>query len=429
MTPRPPHTARRAAAALRHRAPFAGSLARTFGQLVLRGTAGALAGTALAVAALLLDAAIGWSLPFAPQRVRDLLITLTGASLTIAVFALWMRSIVVSLVAQVFHARTLASFLDDRFQRAIAGWMVAAFAVLVSVAVASPSTDDGGVPPTATLLAYATIVAALLAILLAVRQAAERLDTSELIHQLADRGFRILERTERIADDPVPAAAGETVRDIDADALGWVRAVDRYAIVARLPVGATATLRVATGSFVSPGSPLLGLDVPVDEATADGLRAAIDIGRARDPEADLGSSLEELTDIAEHAAGPGKDSATAREALRYLEALLGRVLERGLPTGHLVVDDRALIATRDPTVAEHLGRAVERLFDRGTDDPATERLKADLLRRLRDRATALGDQDALDALERAVDGSSAAAHPRTLPDDEDGRTGATDGAR
>lgn len=394
----PRRPGRRIRIALGRRAPMAGPLSRAFRQLVARAAVGAAAGVALGAAALTIDAAVGWSLPFPPDRVRDLLITLTGASLTIAVFALWMRSIVVSLVARVFHARTLASFLDDRFQQAMAGWMVAAFSVLTTVAVASPGTDEGGAPPVASVLALVTVVAALLGILLAVRQAAARLDTSDLVHQLADRGFRILEETEGLADDPAPEAAHEPVRSVDAGELGWVRRIDRHELVGALPEATTAALHVTAGSFVAPGQTVLTVDRQVGEAVADALRDAIEIGRTRDPESDLGSSIEELTDIAKHAAGAGNDAGTAREALRYLEALLGRLIDRGLPTGHLRAGSRALVAVARTEVADHVGWAAERLRSTATQDPGAARLIDAMLDRLAERAERAGDGASRDAL-------------------------------
>lgn len=400
---------------------MAGSLTRTYGRLLLRGGLGVLAGTTLATGALLLDAAIGWSLPFGAQRVQSLLTTLTGATLTIAVFALWMRSIVVGLVAGVFHARTLSTFLDDGFQRAIAGWMVGAFSVLVTVAIASPAIDDdGGVPPIATLLALATVIAALLGILLAVRHAAQRLDTSDVVHQLADRALRILEETVALADDPPCDAPHQVERAIDTDQLGWVRQVDRARIVDELPPGANAVLAVTPGTFVAPGQTLLTLDTAVDEATATGLRSAIEIGRARDPGSDLAYTLEELTDVAQSAAGPGGDVVTAREALHYLEAVLGRLLERGLPTGHLRDGDRSLTAAAQPSVADHLARVAERLCATPPDDPVTARLATEMLERLTSRAEAVGDRATVSVLTEICGGSvsGAGGHPGALADHE-----------
>jgi uncharacterized membrane protein len=384
------------------RAPLARSLARSFRDLASRAAVGATAGIVVASAALTIDGALGWSLPFAADRVQDLLIALTAASLTIAVFALWMRSIVVGLVSGVFHARTLSTFLDDGFQQAIAGWMVGAFSLLVTVTVASPSAEEAAAPPIATLLALTTVVAALLGILLAVRHASERLDTSDLVHQLADRGLKILEETAALSDDPAPEHQHEAVRSIDTDRLGWVRRVDRRALVAALPEGANAQLLTTPGSFVAPGQTLLTVDTAVDEPTADALRATIEVGRARDPASDLGYSIDELTDVVRQAAGPGNDVGTAREALLYLEALLGRVIDRGLPTGHLRDGTRSLTAPSQPTAADHVARAAERLRGTGPSDPVTARSISDMLDRLAGRAADHGDHRAAAALDHVT---------------------------
>ncbi|MEX1179026.1 MAG: DUF2254 family protein [Nitriliruptor sp.] len=376
---------------LASRAPMTGVLLRAAGDLAVRAAFGVAAGITLAVAALALDHAVGWSLPVPPGRATDLLITLTGASITVVVFALWMRSIVVSLVSGEFHARTLSRFLDDRFQRATAGWMLASFALLSTVALGAPPEDRGVTPPIATILAFATLVAALLAILLAVRHAAERLDTSELVRQLADEAFRVLDATDRLDDEPPPAEPHVVEREIASAQLGWVRAIDRHRLVGLLPAGSRAELQVAPGSFVAPGTTVVTLDAAVDEATADALRSTVAIGRARDERSDIAWSLGELTDIC-RLAGASGDSATAIEILHYLEALLGRLLDRGLPTDVVRDGDRILASGLQRSAADLVSSAARRLRH-PTGDPELDDVTSAAFDRLAARATERGDHD------------------------------------
>jgi uncharacterized membrane protein len=407
---------RRALRRVRKRVPLAGDLTRTFAGLAVRAAAGAAGGSALALLTLLVDDAIGWSLPLDAPVVRDLLVTLTGASLTIAVFALWMRSIVVGLVAGPFAARTVTGYLDDGFQRATAGWMVAAVSVLVTVTLGAPPVDDQVVPPLATVLALTTVTAALLGILVVVRQAAERLDTSDVVHQLAEEAFRVLEQTSDLANEDAPESPHDPVRSIESRALGWVVGVDRRELLARLPAGAHAQLEVGPGAFVAPGQVLLTVDHALDETTADQLRRAVDVGRRRFAGSDLDTILGELTDVARRAAV--QDAGTAEEALRYLEAVLLRLLGRRLPTGNVRDGDRVVTDRHQPTVADHVRRTARQLRLAAAGDPHVEALAEEVLERVATRADGLGDAASADAARHAA--SAPRRHPHALADHEDG---------
>jgi uncharacterized membrane protein len=417
VAPSPREHLRRAADHARARLPLAGDMSRAFAALALRAVAGAAAGILVALASLAADGAIGWSLPLEAERVHDLLVGLTGAALTIAVFALWMRSIVVGLVAGAFPARTVTRYLDDRFQAAMVGWMVAAIGLLVTVTLASPPPDQGRVPPLATLTALTTLIAALLGILLAVRQASARLDSSDLLHQLAERALEVLEETVHLDDDAPPVETWSAARTIESQGLGWVGAVAPHDLVAQLPPGTNGRLRVRPGEFVAPGQVVLELDRKVDEATADRLRRAIRVERRRHVGSDLDATLDELIDATRRAAG--QDVATAAEALRYLEVVLVRLVGRRLPTGHVQLGDRSLADPARPTVADHVGRASRQVRSAASADPETTRVAEEVLERLARAAEAAGD-GASAAAARCAD-SELRGHPRPFADDQHGR--------
>jgi uncharacterized membrane protein len=391
---------------LRARMPFAGAVTRTFGVLALRALVGAAAGAGVAAAALLVDARVGWSLPFDAERVQDLLLTLTGAAITIAVFALWMRSIVVGLVTGTFPARSVTGYLDDRFQGAMTGWMIAAIAVLVTVLLGSPPTDEGTVAPTATVLALTTVVAALLGILLAIRQAALQLDTSDLLHQLARRALTVLEETASLDDEAPSDTSWEAERALDARALGWVADIDRRRLAEQLPPGTAARLLVRPGQLVAPGETVLELDRTVDEDTADRLRRTVRIDRRRYTGSDLDATLDELIDTVRRAAG--QDAPTAGEALRYLEVVLTRLVGRQLPTGHVQLGDRLLLDCRRPTAADHVERAARQIRASAAAESDISEAAEAVLARLADAAEAAGDQESADAARTAGTGRSRA---------------------
>jgi uncharacterized membrane protein len=404
----------------RRRAPYGPALLDTFSKLAWRAALGAAIGAGLAVAALTLDRAIGWSVPLDRTTVSDLLVTLTGSTVTVAVFALWMRSIVVGLLGSEFHSRIITGFLDDGFQRATAGWMVGAITFLASVTVRLPLQPGDGTPPVTTLVAATVFVTALLGILLAIRRAAYGLDSSEIVHQLADRCLRVLERVSAEADEPRPTGAGAPVRAVDAQGLGWVRDVRLDELFAAVPAETTIGLEATFGSFVSPGQQLLTIDQEVAETDASRLRDAVVIGRTRDAERDLAASIQELTDVFTQGAGAGAtDFTKAHDVLRYLDAVLTRLLERGLPSGHVAgPDGRAIIALVQPSVAEHLGVAASRLRRTASDDAVIAHEVKALLGRLSHRARQLEEPaiaDAIDAAPRSTEDGDGVTHARVNP--------------
>ncbi|MTV27319.1 DUF2254 domain-containing protein [Nitriliruptoraceae bacterium ZYF776] len=358
---------------VRDHAPLTGVLAREGAGLALRAMVGGVVGVALGVGAHALDGVVPVALPGDPASAHTLLVTLMGALVTVAVFALWMRSVVVGLLANQFSARTIVQRLDDPFQRAVTGWMVGLLGFVGATVVLLPTQVGEGVPPFAFGGSVVAVVAGLLSVLLAVRHAADSLDTSTLVHRLAASTLTVLGQARSVSDDrpPPTARAATAVTTIRADRLGWVRDVDQDALLELLPAGAVAHLEVSWGSFVAPRRPLLTVDAPLADGAESAVRAAVVVGDTRDPLTDLGFALQQLVDVVEHALTPASaDASTAQEAVAHLEVLLRDLVDGGLPSGHRAGEDGRFVVLRDRTTAsQHVERVARRLRFAASSDP------------------------------------------------------------
>jgi uncharacterized membrane protein len=386
---------------------------RFSGSMTARSLAGIAGGASLAAATLMIDRTVGWTAPVPTENARVVSGALLSGVLTVAVFTLWMRTVVVGLASGQISPRVVSSYLDDGFQRAITGWMVGALTYLTAVALLLPTgfeaaenPSGGGVPALSGALALLVGVAALVAVLAAMRHAVASLSPPHLIRQLTDQA------NERVASPPMPDGQLPEVmpdplelKHVRSHSLGWVRSIDYAAIARRLPADSTALLPLAIGDFVAPGETLVLCDDEVPDDHLDALRAAIAIDRTRDTGADLAFAIQQLVDVVQHALGPASnDTSTAHEALVHLRAVLHAVLRRGQASGCFDGGGgRRVVCTAGWDPVDHLNAAVERLRNAAAQDPVATRALMDSLKLLQHTADEVGDTRSQDLLSAEQD--------------------------
>jgi uncharacterized membrane protein len=399
---------------------------RFTGSMTGRSLAGIAGGVLLAIAMLALDRVLGWRAPIPTDNARSVASALLGGVLTIAVFTLWMRTVVVGLASGQVSPRVVSSYLDDSFQRAVTGWMVGALTYLASIALLLPTglqdaenTPEGGVPMLSGALALLVGVAALVAVLAAMRHAVASLSPPHLIRQLTDRANERV-ASPRLPHDPLPEVMPDPLelQHVRSNSLGWVRSVDYPTIAERLPASSTALLPLAIGDFVAPGETLLLCDPGVEQTDLDAIQGAISIDRTRDTAADLAFAIQQLVDVVQHALGPASnDTSTAYEALVHLRAVLHGVIRRGDATGCFDGgDDRRVVCTAGWDPVDHLDDALERLRNAAAQDAVATRSLANTLTLLVHTAEEVGDTRSRDLLTAEQDRlRDLAEHLRTNP--------------
>lgn len=345
---------------------------------------GVVAGLAAAAGTLWLDRRSELTLPLPTGNFQLLLGTLVGAVLTIAVFALWMRTVVVGLASAQASPRVLTGYLDDAFQRNLTAWMMASFAYLTAVTAALPSHPEGGegIPAVSAITSMVLVLTAFSGVLVAIHNATINLSMPQVIRALADRALAVMADQASPDDPPPPTEPDPALTVLQAPEMGWIQAVDHARIMEQLPAGTTLTVDVNVSDFIAEGETMAYADAQLSADARTSILDSFAIVQTRAPEYDLSYAIQQLVAVAEHAMTPSSvDTSTAYEALMHLRAVLHRLLRRGTATGNLRgAEGRWIVAERAWLPADHLDVAFRRLVTGGSQDPTTvEHLRSALI--------------------------------------------------
>ena len=328
----------------------------------------------------LIDGPVGTLVPLTVgvASLRTLLGAVLSGLVTVAAFALWMRTVMSGMLTSQVSPRVLADTLDDGYQRSLLATMSGFLGLASTLLLALP--DDGEVvSPVALPVLLAVTVTALAGILLALHRAVRDLSVPSLLTRQVVRGHQLLDSraahqdAQSRADIGAPAAPRRVV-DVRCDRTGWVRAVDRDAMVRAVPDGTQLLLHVRAGTLVTTGDVLVSASEELDARTHRRLRAAVSTGEHRRPDDDISHIVEQVVDMATHALSPGSnDTATADEAMRAAGILLSALVRTGDPARHMAHGDSRLIDVALPGIREVVRTSVERLRMAATPYPWSAR--------------------------------------------------------
>lgn len=343
----------------------------------LRTLAGAAGGVLAGVGVAAADAALGLTLPSTVEQSQSLLGALVAAAVTLAVFALWMRSIVVSLSSSQVSARIASAHLDDAFQWQLLARMSAIITFVATVHLGLPDAGPGA-PVLSVALALVAVISGLFLVLLSLHRGVHELAPPQVISELAE-AVRDALRHDGSPDDPwpedeplIPSSIGARVIS---ESCGWVVDVAYEDLLRALPPRAHAALHADIGTFVGVADLLLECDTPLDDARREAIRGAISIGSNRSASTDFSFALQQLRDLAQQALrGNRQDTSTAHEALLHLRSLLAEIVRSRQHTGHsLGSDERALTSVGRPRAAHHVKDTFEILVVAARSDPISRR--------------------------------------------------------
>ena len=381
----------------------------------------AVVGVVIALGTLQLDAFAGLQLPVMVANTRAVVAGLVTALVTIALFSIWMRSVVAGLASGQVSARIVAEYLDDDLQWELITGMSAAFTFTSTVLLHLPADDTAGVPAVSVILAVCTVILGLVMVMGALRSGVQGLAPTRLAASLAARA------RAAVHNDPAPDGTWaedpwygeplpEVAASIGSEHTGWVRSIDHRAMLAVLPPHSRLGLHVDVGSFVADGDRLASGDAALSDDDLDTVRDAIELTDVRDPGDDVGFVLQQLGDLAQQAFGAAGDSSLAEEGLLHIRAILGQLIETGVPSGHAVgAEGRAVIALERRTVSDHLFNTLEPLVHASRQgSPIARRQVATTIRQLQRRLTAdPGPGTSLTELLRLLDHGPATSGPAT----------------
>lgn len=326
---------------------------------------------------------------------RALLSAVATATITVAGIAFSISLLLFQLASNQFSPRVLHGFFRDTFTKHVLAFVVGTFTycLLVLRAVRGAVEGDSAaiVPNLSVALGLVAGIASILAIVAFINHTAHSMHATEIIARITGETRHQIRRLaedpqESDGRDPEPEDAPQPPEDafvVTAKSDGWVQQVDDHALLDAVEEGGTVRLETFIGDFVPEGAPLCAIwpePADHDHATKEA-RQAIQLGRSRTLQQDLGFGIRQLVDIALRALSPGvNDPTTANEVVSHLGGIVWGLLVRDLPPNR-TEGDRGRRVFR-PHELSH-GRFVELAFGEirvsGANQPGVVRHLIDVL--------------------------------------------------
>ncbi len=417
MAVRPPAPIRPQHVAVRSRSRTAAIIGRS----AVAAAVGLVVGISLGVIDAALHGVVPDLLLVPADSARTLGSTLVGALVTVAVFSLWMRTVMVGLVSSELSPRLLSAYLEDRFQEWVTYGMVAAVGAAAAITLAIP--EEGTWPMLGIASTVTLGLAALTLVLVAIHHAVQSLSVSQVIRDLTDRALSMIAELPDPGDGeaPEPPPEPDVRSTVRSDKLGWVTGIDADALLGALPDGTVAHVQVEVGGFVRPGQAVALLDHEPDADEPERIHDALELRSARGPETTIGLALDQLVDVIHHAMLTDQnDAMTFQEGLQHAVVVLEALLERGLASRHRRGDrDQVVVLPPPASASEQMGRLFRRLRQGASGHffaaSATLQSMGDLHRAARE----VGDEAATNALEiEATSLLELIEHHGTLTEDD-----------
>lgn len=326
---------------------------------------------------------------------RALLSTVATATITVAGIAFSVSLLLFQLASNQFSPRVLHGFFRDTFTKHVLGLVVGTFTycLLVLRAVRGAVETNGTeiIPNLSVALGLVAGIASILAIVAFINHTAHSMHATEIIARITgetrDQIRRLAEDPEESdGRDPDPADAPEPPDDafvVTARSDGWVQQVDDRGLLDAADDGGTVRLETFIGDFVPQGAALCSIwpePSDPDHARKEALQA-IQLGKSRTLQQDLGFGIRQLVDIALRALSSGiNDPTTANEVVSHLGGIVWDLLVRDLPKNRTSDDrDRHVYRPRELSYDRFVEVAFGQIRVAGADQPGVVRHLIDVL--------------------------------------------------
>lgn len=371
------------------------------------------AGAAVALLTLGIDALVDVGPQIASGNARALLGANVGGLVTIGAFSFWMRPLMAQLASTVVPPNLVANHVHDRFQRRIIAMTVGALVYEVLVLLAIPGSSQQGAPIVSTVVGTLVGGGAVVGLLVAMQHGERTMRPArllaeashEVIHRLRGWSAPAGEADTGIQLEDVPEPSGRHVRGL-ASATGWVTEVDQVGLVGAVPDGSLVRTEVAIGSFVTRGwTPVVTVWSPDEGLDPDELARRVSVGQEPGADLDVSAALRVLIDVGVHAASDGAGAPSmVYDVLDHLGAVMHEMM------GHQLIPEatehdggRILVRGAALDRSELLDQSLTRLRRSLADEPATA---IELLRTVHDaRCAAIehGRTESVAVLDRQLD--------------------------
>ena len=358
---------------------------------------------------------------------RAVLSTVAAATITFASISFSVSLLIMQQGSTQYSPRVIHVLTRDPFIRRVIAFVVATFTycLVVIQRVRGPISEGGEAiaPRFAVALGLVLGVVAVLAIVAAIHHTSRQMDVSTILKQIVDDTVRVpvsatSESLCPSADvpDPPSGVPSTVVRFHDN---GWVRQIDRAAIVAATPPGSFVRLETEPGRYAIRAASACTIwpAIPADElgAACSSIRRAIVVGPTRTMSEDGAYGVRQLVDIALRALSPGiNDPTTAQDAIFHLGSVLAaRLAAPTVPRAFLGAEDRRLVTPHAMSDADLAELALSELRQVAAEHPAVCLYLFEMIAEVADAAGTAGASQRLEPfvgqmrlLEAAVAGST-----------------------
>jgi uncharacterized membrane protein len=305
---------------------------------------------------------------------RVVLSTVAAATITFASITFSVSLLIMQQGSNQFSPRVIEGLTRDPFNRRVIAIVVATFTycLVVLQRVRGPLQDGGDevVPRFAVAVGVLLGIGSVLAVVAVIHHTSRQMDVSQILSRIVAQSVaappspHVGDLEPGVAHDP-PASVPSTVVRFASD--GWIRQIDRQALLSAMAPGATARLETDTGRYAIRSTPICSVwpAVPgerLDEVESS-VRDSVTLGPTRTMIEDSGYGVRQLVDVALKALSPGvNDPTTAQDAIFHLgTVLVDRLLAPPIPLAYSDDDGRQLLTPYAMTDDELADLAVAEL--------------------------------------------------------------------
>lgn len=347
---------------------------------------------------------------------RTVLSTTAAATITFASVTFSVSLLIMQQGSSQFSPRVIHGLVRDPFNRRVIALVVGTFTYcLVSLQRVRGPVAEGGeevVPEFAVAVGLLLGVCAVLAVVAAINHTSRKMDVSVILGGIVEEAIAVPNAPETddqfrvVAGGALPAEDGRPVTVVRFEDDGWVRQIDRRALLGLTDPGSTVRLETEAGRYAIRGTAFCTIGPAVSEdrlaELSEEARACVIVGPTRTMTEDPGYGVRQLVDVALRALSPGiNDPTTAQDAIFHLgTVLVARITAGPVPTAYGDDQGRLLLTPHVLTDDELAELALSELRRSTTSLPAVAVYLLQMIAQVVDAATAEGCGDRVDALLR-----------------------------
>lgn len=326
---------------------------------------------------------IGWYQKSKPEGAREVLSTIAGSMITVAGVVFSITVVAISFAANQYGPRILTNFMSDRGNQVTLGTFIATFVYSIVVLRTIHGGDSEFVPQLSVMLAMVLALCSILVLIYFIHHVPESIHINTITARVGRELIASIDKRfpAHIGDPPgqpdkqlhefsktaeAAFGSGQDARAIDAQASGYVQAIDDSQLLHLATENdLLVSVAVTPGQFVYAGRPIAHCAPGggVTDKTANAIRSNWAIGSSRTPDQDLMFLIDELVEIAARALSTGvNDPYTAMTCTDWLTAAAAQLARRHTPSPYRL-DPQGKLRVIAPTggFGVHLDRGFGRL--------------------------------------------------------------------